>query len=262
MPGRDSARLDSRFGRFLPMGRARRGGGPVANVLAVEDSIDEQLRLGRVLEPHLHVVFEKTLEGALRRLESDAVDLVLLDVSLPDGDGFQLCSMLRGDDRFRGLPVIFLTSRSETRDKVLAFSLGAEDYVEKPYDALELRARIQAKLRRARGEGAQAELLCRGDLQLHAPSLRASLRDGARTTPLDLTPHEFRLLYHLAAGEDRVFTRLQLLEAVWGPTIVVERTVDTHVCNLRRKLGPYRDCVESIRGVGYRFRRPRRRRPD
>lgn len=224
-------------------------------VLAVEDCSDERRRLARALEPHLSVVFADSVEGAFERLAQDPVDLILLDVSLPDGDGFQLCSLLREDEAFRRLPIVFLTARAETRDKVHAFSLGAEDYVEKPYDALELRARIHAQLRRA-GRDAD-ELLCRGDLRLHAPSYRASLAGGGRVTDLDLTPHEFRLLYHLASAEDRIFTRGQLLEALWGPTVVTERTIDTHISSLRRKLGAQRHCVETVRGVGYRFRRPR-----
>lgn len=226
----------------------------MARILLIEDSIDEQRLIARALEPRESVAIASSVAEGLERLGSEPFDLVLLDVGLPDGDGFQLLARMREEERLGETPVVFLSARSGTPDKVLAFALGAEDYVAKPCDPAELRARVQARLRAGRTTAESAAVLRRGDLRLDLASYRATVRSGDTESRLELTPHEFRLLYRLASCEDRVFERGQLLEAVWGPTVVTERTVDTHVCNLRRKLGRWGACIESVRGVGYRFR--------
>jgi len=226
----------------------------MARILVVEDSSEERHLIARALASGERLVFAASVAEGLERLRSEVFDLALLDVTLPDGDGFQLLSLLRNDERLGELPVVFLTARSATPDKVLAFSLGAEDYLEKPWDPQELRARVQARLRRLQAASEQAPVLRRGDLCLDLGSYRLFACSGDVETELELTPHEFRLLYRLASREDQVFDRAHLLEAVWGSTVVTERTVDTHVYNLRRKLGPYGRCIESVRGVGYRFR--------
>jgi len=226
---------------------------PSWNVLAVEDQEPVQQLISRALEGRVRVRFAEGVDEALRRLDEERPDLVLLDVALADGDGFQLCSLLRDDDRFRDVPVIFVTGRGATADKVLAFSLGADDYVEKPFDLRELRARVEARLRRREESAASAEIVQRGDLRLDLARFRAFGIEEGRERDLDLTVHEFRLLQHLASREERVQSRCQLVEAVWGDVVVNERTVDSHMSNLRRKLGPLGVYLRAIRGVGYVF---------
>lgn len=190
------------------------------------------------------------LAEASGEIERRPPDLVLLDVSLPDGEGYQLCSSLQGDPATQDIPIVFLTARSDTRDKVTAFRLGADDYLEKPFQPEELRARVESRIakavRRRRGE----EVIQRGPLRIDLARHCVSTSGGPE---IELTSHELRLLHHLATHEERVLTRSQLMEAVWGDTVVLERTVDSHISNLRRKLGESGERIRSVRGVGYRF---------
>jgi len=191
--------------------------------------------------------------GPEAQLYENGADLILLDVSLPDGNGFQLCSRLQHDDTFRNIPVIFLTAHTATADKITAFSVGADDYIEKPFDAAELRARIESKLKKRQWKVKQAEVLRRGALRLDVTRYRAYCLLGDTEKVLDLTAREFRILHHLATREGRIVTREQLLQCIWDDAVVVDRTVDTHVSNLRRKLGDLGEVIETVRGVGYRF---------
>ena len=181
---------------------------------------------------------------ALRQLSDPAVELVLLDLMLPDADGVELFKQIKMQ---RDLPVIMVTARDSEGDRVLGLELGADDYVTKPFSPRELVARVRTVLRRAEPSGSGSPVTI-GGVRVD-PGARTVTVDGER---VDLTRKEFDLLAHLVSEPGRVFSRAQLLEAVWGyPGDVDSRTVDVHVAQLRRKLG--RDCpVATIRGVGYK----------
>jgi two-component system, OmpR family, response regulator BaeR len=175
--------------------------------------------------------------------------LVLLDLMLPGCDGLQVCRELRS---FTMLPIIMVTARIEEIDRLLGLELGADDYICKPFSPREVVARVKAVLRRqAQGDSRRADPV--PGLVVEADAYRATL-DGI---PLDLTPVEFRLLETLAGHPGRVFSRARLLERLYDDhRIVSDRTVDSHVKNLRRKLGaaaPDRELVQSVYGVGYRL---------
>jgi two-component system response regulator AdeR len=180
-------------------------------------------------------------------------DAILLDVALPDGEGFDLCGQLRSETATAHVPILFLTSRANTADRLAAFSLGADDFVDKPFHPLELRARLGALLRRAGWEPRPVELLRLGNLEIDLRRFSATIIDADGGTEISLTAHEFRLLRHFATHHDRVFSRRDLVAATWNGTIVSERTVDTHVSNLRRKLAGCGHYLQSVRGVGYRL---------
>lgn len=220
-------------------------------VLAIEDCEDQQRLIAQTLAGECSVEAVGTLGDARSSLSVRLPDIILLDVGLPDGDGFRFCAELQDDPRTQRIPVIFLTSRHEAADKAMGFSLGAEDFVEKPCEPVELRARVRARLRRA---GRAEEVLRKGSLELQAALYRAfHVDDSGERRELELTPKEFRLLHLLARDEGRVFTRRQILEALWGDVVVSERTVDTHLSNLRGKLGVCGSCLQAVRGAGYRF---------
>lgn len=226
-------------------------------ILLVEDDDAIQRLVMRALGGSARVLAVGSLEAAVSALEAERPDLVLLDVSLPDGDGFSLCSRMQSDERLRDVPIVFLTARTSTWDRTHAYTLGADDWIEKPFDLHELRARVEGRLRKLAARSESREVVLRGRLRLDAGLYRGFRRDDDGDHDLDLTPHEFRLLQHLARNEGRVFTRSQLLEAVWSPDVVVtERTIDTHISNLRHKLGPETHCLQAVRGVGYRFVAP------
>ena len=181
--------------------------------------------------------------------------LLILDIRLPDMSGFDVCRAVRGEGRRE--PILMLTARDEEMDKVLGLELGADDYVVKPYQLRELVSRVRALLRRAYGElaaSAGSERISFGDLVID-PDLMAVERGGRR---VNLTPTEFRLLRYLAERPERLLSRAQIIEAVWGYTadIGYDRTVDVHVRRLREKIeddpGSPR-WIQTVRGFGYRF---------
>jgi DNA-binding response OmpR family regulator len=226
----------------------------MALILIVDDSIDAQRLICKALESEYDLVCAESVKGALAAVESTTFQLIVLDVGLPDGDGYQVCSLLQADECTRDIPIIFLTGRSDSREKVLAFSLGAEDFMEKPFDAHELRARVGARLRSAEKP---SETLRRGNLRIDVGRYRVWVVDGPSQIDLELTPNEFKLLYTLARREDYVLTREQLRAAVWGDVIVGPRTIDSHVSNLRKKMGAAGAAIQAARGIGYRFTQPK-----
>ena len=221
----------------------------MARILVVEDCPDTRALVESSLVDH-ELRPADSVAAAERALGTARFELVLLDLGLPDGDGFQICQRLQQGAETRDLPVVFLTASSELRDKVLAFQLGADDYVVKPFHPAELRVRVEARLRRARRR-AENEVLTLGELRLEPERFRAERADG---TELDLTPRELRLLHLLARRREQVVSRAQILECLWGDIAVSARTVDTHVYNLRRKLGGSHVVIEGVRGLGYRLR--------
>jgi two-component system phosphate regulon response regulator PhoB len=220
-------------------------------------------------EPDLVRTLEYTLERegfetksarngktALELLGRDpAPDLVLLDLMLPDMSGTEICRKLRQDNRTRKVPVIMLTAKTDEIDRVVGFEVGADDYVAKPFSIRELMLRVRAVLRRANPNDVDLdedeEELRFGMLRIDVPGHRTWVGDEEIT----LTALEFRLLVTLLTRKGRVQTRDRLLDDVWGiQADVTTRTVDTHIKRLREKLGPAGDYVETLRGVGYRFK--------
>lgn len=221
--------------------------------LLIEDDPDARAFIKRALSPALSIAECESVAAAERFLASDLPDVIILDIGLPDASGHELCARLQADPRTRDVPILFVSASVEIRDKLAAFSLGAEDYIEKPFDPVELRARVDARIARSRGRREASEIFEKTGLRFDVSQYRVFRLDADGVRDLELTPHEFRLLYHLARHENQILSRGQLLRSAWGETIVTERSVDAHVAHLRRKLGSLRCSIESVRGVGYRF---------
>jgi two-component system phosphate regulon response regulator PhoB len=178
-------------------------------------------------------------------------DVIVLDLMLPDLSGTEVCRRLREQDRTREIPIIMCTAKGSEIDRVVGFEVGADDYVVKPYSVRELILRVRALLRRAQRGEAEPEHLRFGRLRVDRESHRAWVDEDE----LSLTALEFRLLWAFMSRKGRVQTRDALLSDVWGiDADVTTRTVDTHVKRLREKLGEAGDYIETLRGVGYRFR--------
>jgi two-component system catabolic regulation response regulator CreB len=197
-------------------------------------------------------LWKTTGRDALAALAEQEVALVVLDVGLPDVNGFDLCREIR---RQHKVPVIFLTARSGEVDRVVGLELGGDDYVTKPFSPRELTARVRAVLRRSRGEGGAAAAPPSSGVWRHD---EARCRISYRARPLDLTRNEYRLLRTLLAQPGRVFSRDQLMEAAWeDPGAALDRTVDAHIKLLRAKLravAPDADPLVTHRGLGYSLR--------
>jgi DNA-binding response OmpR family regulator len=225
------------------------------SILLIEDEPDIQAIVQNLLGHRHQLVLASTAAEAFKAIEANSIDLVLLDVGLPDGNGFQLFSRLRAAPRLQEVPIIFLTGSIAVNDRVAGFSLGADDYIVKPFESLEFRARIEARMA-VRTLGLQKrDVVRKGRLELDRAMFKAFVRDRTGILrDLELTPHEFRLLIHFITHEDHILSRDQLMTAVWGDEIhVLERTIDRHVSTLRRKLDENHEQLESIHGIGYRF---------
>jgi len=230
-----------------------------SSVLVVEDEQDvaDLLRYNLAKEGY-DVVIVGNGADALKRAREIKPELILLDIMVPQLNGWEVCRRLKQDAETRAIPIIMVTGRVEEGDKVLGFEMGADDYVTKPFSPRELVARIRAVVRR----GKSAETVDRkhhlkaGDLEIDRHRFEVTVK-GQR---VDLTPKEFELLATLVGTPGRVFGREELLDQVWGQDGFVEpRTVDVHVARLRAKFASARvplSGVETVRGVGYRFREP------
>jgi two-component system phosphate regulon response regulator PhoB len=222
----------------------------MARILVVEDETDLQ----QVLEFNLRQVGHEVLlaargDVALRLVEAERPDLVLLDLMLPDASGTDICKHIKGNPATRHIAVMMVTAKGEEIDRVVGFELGADDYVVKPFSVRELLLRVAAVLRRSQQVEA-GETIEFGELRID----RAAHRVWIAGEEVAMTPLEFRLLVTLYERRNRVQTRASLLDDVWDMHAdLTTRTVDTHVKRLREKLGSARDYVETVRGVGYRF---------
>ncbi len=182
----------------------------------------------------------------MERLHGEIPDLVVLDLMLPDMDGTEICRYMRSEDRLSDIPIIMLTARSGEEDRITGLEIGADDYIVKPFSPRELVARVKAVLRRSgkRGRIRVGELLV--DLDGYQVFV------GERK--VDLTPTEFKILRMLVRKRGWVLTREKILDEVWGyDKVVLGRTVDVHIKNLREKLGDAGRFIKSVRGVGYKF---------
>jgi two-component system phosphate regulon response regulator PhoB len=225
-------------------------------ILAVEDepAILELLKVNLV-DAGYEVLTAPDAESAEQQLKDVLPDLVLLDWMLPGRSGLDLARSLRASARTRELPIIMLTARADETDKVAGLEAWVDDYVTKPFSPRELKARIKAVLRRRAPEAAQEPLEV-GPLKLD-PGTHRVTADG---TAVALGPTEFRLLRFFLARPERVHTRMQLLDQVWGDHVYIEeRTVDVHIRRLRLALEPFgrAGMIETVRGTGYRLAAPR-----
>ena len=221
-------------------------------ILLVDDEPD-LLELVRVNLEQAGYLVEAAEGGreALAALRRSPPDLVVLDLMLPDISGTEICRQVRADQHLSEIPIIMLTAKADEVDRVVGLELGADDYVTKPFSPRELTLRVRAVLRRRASRLDPARTLSHGTLSIDPDRHRCTF-DGEEIT---LTAKEFELLRKLMERPGRVMTRDQLLEDVWGSDVVVtSRTIDTHMKRLREKLGAASDAIETIRGVGYRFR--------
>jgi DNA-binding response OmpR family regulator len=196
---------------------------------------------------------ESFLNGGslLKFLASSIPDLVILDLMLPDFDGFEVCKMMKSDQRYSSIPIIMLTAKGQETDKVTGLELGADDYLTKPFSPRELIARVKAVLRRtAPTEHATISI---GDIIIDSDKFEVLVGQES----VNLTPVEFKILHLLAQNRGKVFTRERILDHLWGDQkSVTDRSVDVHMKHLREKLAPAGGRIVSMRGVGYKLAAP------
>lgn len=226
-------------------------------ILLVDSSCEVQEEVMSALGARFETVCTQTLDEARKCLAHESFDLLILEVSFPEGSGFDLCEEIRGEGCGKSpgdIPVIFLSSSTLVSDKVKAFSSGADDYLVRPFEPLELNARVEARLRKKGDPVAEESSIQKGDLMLSIPFQRALLLEGSRERDLKLTPTEFRLLYFFIKNEGTVLSRSQLLSIIWSDDVhVLTRTIDKHISTLKKKLASRSSYIQSVHSKGYRF---------
>jgi len=222
-------------------------------ILVVDDEEDilELVRYNLAREGY-QVSGSLTGEDALRKVRSDPFDLIVLDLMLPGMDGLAFTRTVKNDARLRGIPIIMLTAKGEEADIVTGLELGADDYITKPFSPRVMVARVRAALRRHKEEPEDEMAIVKiHDLEINPG--RRSVR--AKGDPIDLTYTEFQVLLLLAKRPGWVFTRSQIVDLIRGSDYpVTDRSVDVQIVGLRKKLGSFGKYIETVRGVGYRFR--------
>lgn len=223
-----------------------------AKILVVDDEPDALEILGfKLKEAGYTPLFAKDGARALTAARDERPALIVLDLMLPEVDGLEVCKILRRDPSTAAIPILMLTARAAEMDRVIGLELGADDYVTKPFSPRELVLRIKKLLARTKAADDPASQLRLGELEIDVPHHRVTI-SGA---PVSLTATEFKLLEILARRRGRVQTRERLLQDVWGYENPIDsRTVDTHMRRLREKIGDVARHLETIRGVGYRFK--------
>jgi two-component system phosphate regulon response regulator PhoB len=221
-------------------------------ILLIEDErgLTDVLTYNLSREGYETLVSHDGVEG-LRKAQMHLPDLILLDLMLPGMDGLEVCRQLRAGKLTAGIPILMLTAKSEETDQIVGFTMGADDYVTKPFSVKILLQRIRALQRRTDTPQDTSQIVEHLGVSIDKVKHRATVENEE----LDLTPTEFRLLECLLRQPGRAFTRTQLMDsAIEEGALVLERTIDVHIKSLRRKLGVAGDFIETVRGVGYRFK--------
>lgn len=227
-----------------------------ARILIVEDDPAIRDMLAFALRSNgFEPILAMDAKDALCQLADQLPDLILLDWMLPGGSGLELARRWRREANTRDIPIIMLTARGEEADKVNGLEAGVDDYVLKPFSVRELLARIRAVLRRTRSDTEDGSVQ-QGDLRIDGSAQRVFCERNASATAIHMGPTEYRLLHFFMTHAERVYTRTQLLDQIWGGSVYVEeRTVDVHIRRLRKVLEPFGlDAhIQTVRGSGYRF---------
>lgn len=226
-------------------------------ILVVEDdaALGETIAYNLRREGYAVQLARDGIEG-LRLAKTESPRLIILDLMLPSIDGLEVCRQIRSDAKCGDVRVLMLTAKGEEADQIVGFSAGADDYVPKPFSVRVLLQRIKALLRRGRPGGEADEVVESQGVVVDRTRRRVQVQGAL----VELTPSEFELLYAMIRQPGRAFRRAELIDAALGDdAVVLERTIDVHIRALRKKLsdlGPYENLIETVRGVGYRFRDP------
>lgn len=219
-------------------------------ILVIEDNKDYQFLIQTCLSPEYKVILASTGKQGVDLAREFKPDLILLDIQLGEIDGFEVCHLLKGQKETANTPIVFLSSRGDTHSKVMGFDLGADDYVQKPFEAEELKARVKVRIK-------QNQVRKEGTPSFELQGLRIDFlghRVYIQEKEVAFSALEFKLLSFFVRNPDRVLSREKILNNVWGvDTFVTDRVVDSHIRSIRKKLGPFKDHIESIYGEGYRF---------
>lgn len=195
----------------------------------------------------------KSIKDADELISKFRFDAALIDIELPDGNGLHFYSRALLNSQFKSTPTLFLTGNNETTNKLIAFSMGADDFLQKPFDPLELNARISSKIKKFRSLQDQSNTRSVGNLEIDFALQKVIKTDSENNHEILLTGHEFKILALLSKRMEQVYSRSQILQEVWGDTFITDRTVDSHIAHLRQKLNGTTVQIDTVKGTGYRL---------
>ena len=222
-------------------------------ILLIEDSKEIYRMVDNILtQPLVTISWAQTLKDASAEISEQDFDLILLDIELPDGNGLEFCTQAQA--KSPETPIFIITSHSDLSEKVMGFSAGADDYITKPFNAMELKARVDARLKKISLLKTVSDNLKWKEIEINKSSQEVFISHEGIQKKLDLTSLEFKLLMYFANNPNQVIERDTLLNNIWGADVhVYSRSVDTHVSKLRKKLEEVSHIIESVHGAGYKF---------
>jgi DNA-binding response OmpR family regulator len=224
-------------------------------ILVIEDQIEFQKLIEVSLGYKYLIDVAENVSVARNKLKLQEYHLILLDVILPDGSGFDFCREIQADASLKDIPIIFLTSKTSTSDKVFGFSIGVDDYIDKPFDPAELLARVDIRILKAEKRKQNIDSVKKGSLRFEVSGLRLYVEENSFEKQVDVTPIEFKILLKLAQNTNRIFSRQQILDSVWGTNVYIDdRSIDKHISAIRKKIDPYQKYIKTVSGVGYEFK--------
>ena len=223
-------------------------------ILLVEDSTEQQKIICEVLNQYNVIVVDNAEEAAVM-VKNQNFELIIIDINLPGKNGYYLLGEIQVNSDLDKTPILCLSARSEINDKISAFSLGADDYVTKPFDLMELRARVDSKIAKKNRIKSKALTTVIGDVEIDHLKHKVMIgRVASQRKEVLVTQTEFKLLWCLARRPEQIFSREQLLFVAWGETSkVLDRVVDVHICQLRKKIGNCGVYIKTVSGVGYKL---------
>ena len=223
-------------------------------ILAIEDAPESQALINLSLKSKFEMDFAGNCAEALQKAKGNDYVCILIDIHLPDGNGFELFQKLKEIERAKEIPAIFLTADKEISSILMGLSVGADDYVTKPVNPLELQARVDSKVNKWLKQKGESRKVVRGPFEFDLDAFKVFADVEGKKLELSMTPIEFRLLLKMAHAPGHIFTRDMLIDQVWGTQhFIDERSVDKHISALRLKMKPYHNWIKTRTGLGYSF---------
>ncbi len=226
----------------------------MSSILCIEDSEEVKIILRQILSPQHDFIQVATLKQAELAIASSEIDLILLDIQLPDGDGLRFCSALKNSVETKHIPIIILSGSTSIQEKVIGFELGIEDYISKPFDAVDVKIRVNARVRKAEKSKSERTKLATDKVQVDLLNQKVIIEHSGISQSVDFSPIEFRIFSYLMKNREQVKSREKIINFAWGNNFSLsDRTVDSHISRIRKKiLGS--DCtIEAVAGTGYRL---------
>jgi DNA-binding response OmpR family regulator len=220
-------------------------------ILCLEDDSTIQTLVQESLRDY-DVICVKTIKEAEQLISENTFSALLFDIQLPDGDGLRFATQLLQNDKFKMIPLLILSDHTDISNKVMAFTFGVEDFIGKPFDPIELRARITSKIRRRQSEAENSKTKKLGDLLIDFDRQKAFHIQNGKENDLNLTSIELKILNLLVRRLEQVYSREQIMNQVWGQTFIADRTVDSHIAHVRQKISSTMVSIETAKNFGYR----------